>query len=166
MKQARTYRVFLDVKSDRSTADAFRDHWLHELGRLPGFRLASRFHDGKRRDFLETDLAPGTLAATHHEWGVEYFFSFALGVASGVVGNVMYAALKKYVDHRFLDRAVRMEAVTPQELHVDIQIDSPFGPVEVGVIDEESIKITVTEIELVRIIRDLDAESGCNRNDA
>jgi hypothetical protein len=153
------YTLRFEVILQYSEYYPLRDAWLSEMASDP--RASSRFEwrDGRERYVVRTKFRTATLVVSPHEWGVEYVISFAFGVASGVVANVIYDLLKAHAPHY---RKI-LKSITPSkpdDIRIDINIGSPNGPVKIGSIKRNRPSTYISATKLKIIIDDIEMMQG------
>jgi hypothetical protein len=129
----RTFSVSFQQHAHRATSDRLRDEWLAEIASEPGVTLRLEHINYRDRTVYRTKAGNCDLAITHHEWGVEYIFSFALGVASSIVASVIYDTLKSHLP-RYTKTVERLQSETQavagldkEEIRIEVEIDTPNG---------------------------------------
>jgi hypothetical protein len=160
----RAFSVFFNQHADRATSDRLRDRWLAEIAGEPGVTQQLEHIGYKDRTVYRTKAGGYDLAITHHEWGVEYIFSFALGVASSVVAGVIYDVLKSHLPRYRKTLAGPQRTTQPfaagrkEEIRVEVEIDTPNGPAKIAVVQRTEESFTATRKQIQRLVDLIDEE--------
>ncbi len=136
-----------------------RDAWLAEMASEPEGSSRFEWYDGRERLVVRTKFHTATLVISAHEWGTEYVVSFALGVAGGVVANVIYDLLKAQVPN-YVDMLKKITPSKPGDIRIDIKISSPDGLVKIGTIERDRRFTYVSPTKLKKIIDQIDVKRG------
>ncbi len=136
-----------------------RDAWLAEMASGSEASSRSEWRDGRERLVVRTKFDRAGLLVSPHEWGTEYVVSFALGVASGVVANVIYDLLKAQVPH-YAKMLKRITPSKPGDIRIDIKICGPSGPTKISTIERDRRFTYVSPTKLRRIIDEIDVKKG------
>jgi hypothetical protein len=153
------YSVRFEVILQYAEFYPLRDAWLAEMAANAGARSHHEYRDGRERNVLRTEFRSATLVVTPHEWGVEYVVSFALGVASSVVANVIYDLLKGQVPH-YAEMLMKITPSKPGDIRIDIKLDSPDGAVKIGVIERGRGSTSIGVPKLKKVIDEIHVEKG------
>ncbi len=159
MNDKQMIRVLFDIKADRSIVETLKSVWLEDLTRFPGVVQTREFYQGKERPVVRAQLGEGEVGVTTHEWGLEYFFSFGIGVASGVIGNAVYATLKRHLFDEKRPQAVLRQG-NHSDVHIDVELDTSAGPVTIAIVTDKSVDLKVTAKQLAVHIKSIQEEYG------
>ena len=138
--------IYFDNKVDRNLSDRIRDSWFAELACDKSFQGIHDWHMGRDRSFLVKDLEGLRIKVTHHEWGIEYIFSFIGGIATGVLTNYLYDYLKEQI-RRFKQKSVDILPDAGITVTVTIDLNSENGPIEIGKIEAGSVKMSKSKAQ-------------------
>ena len=136
--------VYFDVKTTRERSNTIRDSWLTNVQQMPEFVSKNVFYDNKNRNILQKDEKWGVLEIAPHEWGVEYIFSFTMGVTAGIMANAIYDVLKSHLP-MFLKNLKITFPENHKTIKIDIQIDSSYGGIDIVTIENGEIKLAIKE---------------------
>ncbi len=160
----RTFSVCFQQHTDRPISDNLRGAWLAEIAKEPGFAPRLEYIRFKDRTVYTAQLDACDLAITHHEWGIEYIFSFALGVASSIVASVIYDTLKSHLP-RYRKAVERFQSDTQTtagdrqgEIRVEVEIDTPSGPARIAVVQRSRESFTATRKQIQQSVELVDGE--------
>ncbi len=151
--QTKSYSIYFDNKSDLETSNKIRRAWLDKIKNDTKYKEFKQSYQEKDRTFLECQLKQGNLQITHHEWGIEYIFTFLINIASGLVAAAICYILKEHIKKYFQT----IKECYPEnyvDIHVFIGLERPIGILLIAKIEKGKIIFIMTVEELEQHLKD------------
>jgi hypothetical protein len=156
------YSVRFVIRPQYSEFYPLRDAWFVEMAAHRGVSRSSEYLDGRLRDVVRTEFRSAKLLAKPHEWGAEYIVSFTLGVASGIVANVIYDLLKEQVPH-YAEMLKKLSSRGCRDIRIDIELDRLNETVKIDVIEPGRGPVSVSLSRITKAIDEIDPQKGARR---